>query len=299
MSGESATEVTVFGGTQRACLEYGLVLDARSIPYQLIEQDGGWILSVTAELEPMAREELSRYALERSVPRTRLPQRPPFPGAQAAAAGYALLLLLIAHASGADWFGADWLDAGDLRRNAQGGIELFRAFTALTLHLDALHLVGNLLFGIAAGVVVGRLFGPGIAWASILAAGAAGNLLEMLIAPAGHRAAGASTAVFAALGLLSGYGWGLRLRLRERWAWRWAPLIIGASLMTLFGTGTDHVDVLGHGLGFLCGVTCGWAYSRAGVPRSRSAAVQAAAAAAALAAIMFAWYLALRAAPAA
>jgi len=49
--------------------------------------------------------------------------------------------------------------------------------TALTLHVDSGHLITNLGFGMLFGYLAGQLLGPGIAWASILAAGALGNFL--------------------------------------------------------------------------------------------------------------------------
>jgi rhomboid protease GluP len=123
--------------------------------------------------------------------------------------------------------------------------------TALTLHLDQEHLLGNLLFGMFAGIAAGRLVGPGMAWASIVGAGALANYAEIIIAPANHRAVGASTAVFAALGT------DRRPRMAATAYLARAPLErLGAAdrgdlLLTLLGAGTEHVDVLGHGLGFL------------------------------------------------
>ena len=166
--------------------------------------------------------------------------------------------------------------------------------TALTLHVDQEHLLGNLLFGVVAGIGAGRLLGPGVAWASILAAGALADYAEMLIAPAGHRAVGASTAVFAALGLVAGLAWRQRLTLRERRWYVLAPLIAAICLLTLLGAGSAHVDVLGHALGFLFGIGVGWLYARMGMPRSRGRRLQIAAGAGAALLVCVAWLLALR-----
>jgi membrane associated rhomboid family serine protease len=284
----------VFQGTRSECQEFGLVLEAKSLPYELVEIDHTFGLLVRANIAASSREELTRYAQERSIRREEPPALVPFAGAGPGAIAYASILLTTAYFAGIDLFDANWFSAGALEKNGHGGHDWWRAVTALTLHVDQLHLLGNLMFGIAAGVIVSTMFGPGIAWASILVAGALGNYLEMLIAPLDHRAVGASTAVFAALGLLSGFGWRRRLTLRERWLHRWAPLISGSCLLTLLGVGTEHVDVLGHLLGFLTGVVLGWIYARAGVPRSRDSRIQIAAAAAAVATVILAWVLALR-----
>jgi rhomboid protease GluP len=284
----------VFRGSQSACRESGLVLEAKSVPYDLVELDGSWALLVTSVTAQIARDELARYAAERSVVREAAATVIPFAGAGIGAAIYGVVLLLTGYCAGTQMFGVDWLATGALDARAGGGGEWWRAVTALTLHLDQAHLLSNLLFGIGVGILAGRVFGPGVAWASILGAGALSNYLDMLIAPSTHRAVGASTAVFAALGLLSGFAWRQRLALRERFRYRWAPLFAGVCLLAFLGAGDQHVDVLGHALGFMTGIAFGWIYARAGVPQNRSAGLQAGIGAAALGVIAAAWIIALR-----
>jgi membrane associated rhomboid family serine protease len=200
----------------------------------------------------------------------------------------------VAYCAGIRACGADWLASGSLDARRGAAHEWWRAVTALTLHLDQAHLLGNLLFGVAIGGLAGRAFGPGIAWASILAAASAANYVDMLISPPTHRAVGASTAVFAALGLLVGFAWRHGLTLRDRFQYAYAPVFGGVALLALLGAGDEHVDVLAHALGFMAGVLTGWLYSRLGVPRSRGRGVQRAFGACALALVALAWALALR-----
>ncbi len=281
----------VFRGSKLLCREFSLVLEARGVEHEVRESEGSWILSVPPLLVHRAYDEISRYSAERNLPRSTSNRIEPFSGAAIGAIGYVLILLVTAYCAGIGLFGADWLSSGAL--DAAAGREWWRALTALTLHLDQEHLMGNLLFGVVAGIAAGRLLGPGVAWASILGAGALANYVEILIAPAAHRAVGASTAVFATLGLLAGLAWRQRLTLRERRWYRWAPLIAGICLLTLLGAGNAHVDVLGHALGFLFGVGVGWIYARAGVPRNRGKRLQIAAGAGAAALVCAAWFLAL------
>jgi membrane associated rhomboid family serine protease len=281
----------VFRGSKSLCREYSLVLEARNIEHEVEESGDLAVLTVTPPWVHHAHEEISRYSAERGVPRPRADPIELFPGAALGAIGYALILLLTAYCAGINWLGADWLALGALDAGVRR--EWWRTVTALTLHLDQEHLLGNLLFGVAAGIAAGRLLGPGVAWASILGAAALANYAEMLIAPSAHRAVGASTAVFAALGLLSGLAWRQRLTLRER---RWhaaAPLIAGVCLLTLLGAGSAHVDVLGHALGFLFGVAVGCLYARAGMPRNRGRSLQIGTGAAAALLVFAAWCLAL------
>ena len=280
----------VFRGSEALCHEFSLVLEARGLEHEVRRSDPAWVLVVPLPLIHRAYEEISRYSAERNTPRRTLASEP-FPGAAIGACGYAFILLLTAYCAGINLFGADWLSRGAIETGAAS--EWWRAFTALTLHLDQQHLLGNLLFGMVAGAAVGRLLGPGIAWASILMAAGFANYTEIFIAPFDHRAVGASTAVFAALGLLVGLAWRQQLTLRER---RWhvaAPLIAGICLLSLLGTGAEHVDVLGHALGFFFGVGVGWIYARAQVPGNRSKRLQVFTGAGATLLIGVAWLLAL------
>jgi rhomboid protease GluP len=271
-----------------------LVLEAKGVPYERVESDGAWLLVVAPPLAQAAADELTRYAAERAVRREAPAPFVPFAGSAVGAAVYAFVLILVAYCAGIELFGIDWLRLGALESKAGAAGEWWRAVTALTLHLDQEHLLGNLLFGIGIGVLAGRMFGPGFAWLGILLSGAAANMVDMLVSPAGHRAVGASTAVFAALGLLAGFGWGGRRNLRDRRFYRWAPLFGGVCLLALLGAGTEHVDVLGHLLGFMTGTAVGWIFARAGLPRSRSAAFQLTMGAIAAALLGGAWFLALR-----
>lgn len=286
--------VAVFRGSRASCAEFGLVLEAKALPYDVAEIDGEWALLVAPAVFDTARDELTRYAAERSAVREMPAAIIPFDGAALGAGGYACVLLLIAYCTGIQLFGIDWLATGALDARAGGAAQWWRAITALTLHLDQAHLLSNLLFGVGIGVLAGRVFGPGVAWASIVGAGALGNYLDMLISPSVHRAVGASSAVFAALGLLAGFAWRQRLTLRERFRYRWAPLFGGVCLLAFLGAGGEHVDVLGHLLGFTAGLALGWLYARTGVPRRRGLGLQAAAGAVALGLIAVAWIFALR-----
>lgn len=283
----------VFRGSKPLCQEYSLVLEAKAIEHTVQESGDSWVVAVVPALAHQAYDEISRYSAERNVPRS-LPVRfEPYSGAAVGAIGYVLILLLTAYCAGLELFGIDWLSAGALDAGAVS--EWWRALTALTLHLDQEHLLGNLLFGVFAGIAAGRLLGPGVAWASILSAGTLANIVEILIAPPTHRAVGASTAVFAALGLVAGLAWRQQLTLRERRWYALAPLIAGTCLLTLLGAGTAHVDVLGHALGFLFGVAEGWLYARFGLPRDRRGRrLQIAAGIGALLLVCAAWLVALR-----
>jgi membrane associated rhomboid family serine protease len=68
-----------------------------------------------------------------------------------------------------------------------------------------------------------------------------------------HRSIGASTAVFAALGLVAGYVWRAKLMSQERWPYRLGPVVGGLALLMYTGTGDANTDVGAHLMGFLSG----------------------------------------------
>ena len=107
------------------------------------------------------------------------------------------------------------------------------------------------------GLLAGGLVGPGIAWLGIVLAAAVANTLNVFLLDATHRSIGASTAVFAALGMLSGFVWRAKLMAQERWAWRLGPIVGGLALLAYTGTGDENTDVGAHLAGFVCGFGAG------------------------------------------
>jgi membrane associated rhomboid family serine protease len=289
--------VDLFHSWSRAiCDERALVLQSVGIGSQLVFVGGRWHLLVAPEDASLARHELERY--ERENPPRPIPAPPPpaQPHAGIAAFAYALTLVLAGYLAGQGAFGIDWLDSGALQSGAVRSGELWRAVTALTLHFDVAHLIANLGFGMLFGYFAGQLLGPGVAWLSILGAAAGANLLTALIRPAAQISAGASTAVFATLGLLAAYAWQQRYSRAERWAYRYAPIVAGIALLAFLGVGGERTDVLAHLAGFVSGVISGWWHGR----RSRDVPVggraQLLSGLAAIAVVIAAWLIAVAAA---
>ena len=73
----------------------------------------------------------------------------------------------------------------------------------------------------------------------------------------GSFSIGASTAVFATLGILAGYVWRGQLMAQDRWSTRFGPIIGGLALLMFTGTGDENTDIGAHLLGFVCGFATG------------------------------------------
>jgi membrane associated rhomboid family serine protease len=261
---------------RRRCNEYALVLQAMGIAHGIAESAGEFVLVARSEDAARAREEIERYVRENvGWPPREAYQKPLSDGVQAAIV-YAGLLVLVWLAVRRDAFGLDWLEEGraHAQRIRDGG--WWRCLTALTLHVDAVHLVGNIVFGALFGVVLAQSLGSGLAWLCFVVAGGLGNLANAWIQPPLHMSIGASTGVFAALGVQVAYEWMRRRELRyTRWR-RWAPFVMGAALLGMLGTGgasmfnespretvralervVEQTDVMAHGTGFLAGLALG------------------------------------------
>lgn len=128
--------------------------------------------------------------------------------------------------------------------------------TALTLHADGSHVLGNALAGaIFLTAVHGRL-GAGVGTFAVLAAGAAGNALNAVWHVTGHRSIGASTAVFAAVGVLAATQMVLNRAEKSGFFATWGPIVGGLALLGMLGASPSS-DIRAHGFGFGAGVVAG------------------------------------------
>lgn len=174
----------------------------------------------------------------------------------------------------------------------------FEAITALTLHADAGHVLGNALAGTVFVTAVHRRLGAGLGTLVVLAAGAAGNLLNALWHPNGHRSIGASTAVFAAVGVLAAtqlvINRATEARDRASRFRVWGPLVGGLALLGTLGS-SPHSDLHAHGFGFAAGLVLGLvaALPLRGRTTPLSWVTQSAFGVASLAAVLGAWALAI------
>ena len=258
---EPGWSVLYEGPRRTPVAERSLVLTALEIEHVLVNTGSGWQLQVPADTVLEARAELATYEQENRPRRTAEPVREMESGVIGAGA-YAIVLILFAAAEDLNLLGIDWRAAGRLHAGDVLAGDWWRTVTALTLHLDLGHLSANLAFGLFFGLFAGRYLGSGLAWCSILLAGAGGNGLNALLQAAEHQAVGASTAVFAALGLLSAYVWRRGYLRTLSWPRRLAPVVAGIALLAYTGTGDENTDVVAHLTGFACGFGLGLVYGQ-------------------------------------
>jgi len=218
-------------------------------------------LLVPSAAEPLVTEQLIRYEreslrwppapLEDPAPHGALPIVSPLLWAMT------VLTVFRFQAGHPGWWREGVLDPAALF----GRGEWWRAATALFLHADAEHVIANLLGGMLAFPAVLSTIGRGRGWLFIAVAAILGNFgVAALNAGRDYRSLGASTAIFAAVGLLTGRAVRVILAHRDRpgrWRAIFVPAAAGCIVLALYGAGTGNVDVPAHACGFVAGIALG------------------------------------------
>lgn len=248
---------------RRACDERAFMLQAVGIG-SAVDWDGtDYLIFVESAVRAHALHHLWQYEQERRVKPRPLPSLPVQPHPWRGSVVYALLLLMMPGIVAGGWAPVDPYRVGVLAPAQVLAGEWWRVVTALTLHWDAAHLMGNLGSGVLLGGAAAQIWGNARAWLLILVAAMLANVTEALIGMPNYVSAGASTAVFAALGLIAGHVWRVRAVPDQSAMKRWIPLIAGVALLGLFGAGDPEADqlsptnVLSHALGFAAGLGLG------------------------------------------
>ena len=241
----------------REAQEYALVVLAMNLDCLITVEEDGYVIHGQEAFEEAIREEFRLYAEEQKM--KPVPAVVPIfgSGVDLALVWIGVLLFCFTRQLQDPSFKERYLDSA-IRVVEHG--EVYRPFTALFLHADMEHLMGNAVFGLIFGIFVANSFGPLRGWGLILLSGFLGNLLNTWIHfPDPHRSLGASTAVFGALGLLVGAGLDAAWRARSyrKGLQAFAPLFAGIMIFTMNGIGGPGVDTLAHISGMFFGILLG------------------------------------------
>ncbi|XCN71359.1 MAG: rhomboid family intramembrane serine protease [Candidatus Electrothrix aestuarii] len=149
-----------------------------------------------------------------------------------------------------------WFEAGAVQSPAILELgEWWRLTTALTLHADQVHLVGNCVIG---GVIVHLLckaVGYGMGWFVLLLAAMTGNFFNIVFRDMPHYSVGFSTAVFAAVGILCGRQLNNSASTMIRQLV--LPLGAGVGLLAMLGSEGERTDLGAHLFGLASGLLYG------------------------------------------
>ena len=262
-----------FPENEERLAHWRLALQSAKIPHS-VEWDGGSpVLVVPAEYTEAARQELASYDYnnidwppEPLKKPEELPKAKPIMTIASLEAALATLVILTGIHIRSVLSGETWRMAGLWNAEKIRGGEPWRLVTALTLHGDEAHLASNLFWITALLAVIGVDLGGGLAALFMLLAGISSNL-AMLLLGAEHSSLGASTMVFALVGLLCTMRTADSIRERRLHSGNfvsllpWLPLFTGVAVFAFYGTAPGS-DVLAH----LCGLVCGLIWGLAALP---------------------------------
>jgi len=271
--------------SRRLADEYALVLATAGIEGRLEAEGGGWVVLVPSTLAEQARAALAAY--DGDAANLDDDAEPP---RSAASLVMSAVILAVYAATGPRAAWRDAFRAGSAVAERIVAGEWWRTATALTLHADEAHVLGNAFIGLIFTTPVCRFLGPGLGPALILATGVVGNLLAAIVRRTASSSIGASTALFGAVGILCGRAAVRAARRRTPGRPPWMPLGAGVALLALLGT-SESADLLAHLTGFLVGLPLGAMTARMPRPGRRAQALLAAGSAAL---VGVSWALALR-----
>ena len=242
--------------------QYALVLAAMGMQSSIAPEGKFMALYVAHEDAARANDELAAYDSEnRKPPPGRDWLRPALPRAEVALVYWTVLLFFFA-AGRHEAFSFDWIGEGAVQSGLMLKGEWWRAVTAMCLHASSAHLLGNLVFGTVFLMLLAQVTGAGVAALAMITAGATGNVISALVQSPAHTSIGASTAIFASIGLLAA----LRQVRRQDHAFfalhNWIPLAGGLALLAFLGLSGENTDILAHVLGFGSGIAAGWVLAR-------------------------------------
>jgi rhomboid protease GluP len=264
--------------------EWAYVLTALGILHEIREETGEFAVAVLPDDLVAAERALAAHDAEKARPRARVE---PEYGPSLLWVAYAALVASFQLATGPRDEGVIWFARGSSDAAAFLRGEWWRPATALTLHADYAHAVGNLVAGaVLLWALAGRIGPAAAAWIA-LGSGIVGNALTALVVRRDYISIGASTAVFGTLGAVA------LLQAIARRRMVLLALGAGAALLGLLGTGQD-ADLFAHLFGFAAGALLGLVAGRLALHPPRRTALQPALALAALVALAACWTAALR-----
>ncbi|MFN2359228.1 MAG: rhomboid family intramembrane serine protease, partial [Desulfotignum sp.] len=233
-----------------------LILASQNIAAQKRPGPEGIDIMTSVEQAAAAKLQVAAYFKENQAGEKPLPALPVGTSGFTTPAAFVIMGVLTAIHIGINMSGTRWehiLAYGASAMYIHQG-ETFRVITALFLHSDTAHLLGNLAgIFVFAGPVI-RLSGYGSGPFFLLFAATCGNLINARFHGTALLSIGASTAVMAAAGGLAAFQMTQKGPMRKRD--RIMPIIAGATLMAFLSHG-ENTDVWAHVFGFLCGVTSG------------------------------------------
>lgn len=255
---KNTTQIAVLETADREHLSTcSLVLTSVAISHDIIQSDDGYSIYVAQHEATTASYHLSSYIKEnKGWPPEKLSVEHPVSQGQPPTLLIIGALATFYFITGpwnpeTVWFSSGAGDSGAILY----GQEYFRLVTALTLHADLNHLLGNCFLGGFLLHFFCKTVGSGIGLAALLLSSVLGNFVNVYLRGEGHLFVGYSTAVFATIGMLVMVSYHTNRKLSRFRVF--LPFMAGAALLAMTGSSGERTDLGAHFFGLLSGFAIG------------------------------------------
>jgi rhomboid protease GluP len=284
--------LSISARSRREAMDWGLVLASQGLVAVVEKSDQGWVLLVEGRDFDRAQATLRQYRLENRGWGWRQPLPQTGVVFHWGGLGWAAAMGAVYYWSAIRFPGIREAGILDSEKTRQG--QWWRLWTAVTLHENVAHLMGNATTGfILMGLAMAR-YGAGVALLASFVAGAVGNVASLLVYAEPHQSLGASGMVMGALGLVTvqSFSFWRKYPIGGRLVFR--AMAAGVLILALIGFSPGS-DMVAHVAGFIAGAIFGCGLGGAPPARLQRGAVNAGAMLALAALLLATWRLALRA----
>ncbi len=237
---------------------YSLVLSAVNIPHSTnTSSDNTFELHIPAPYKERALYEIATYVEENRDWPPPAPAAPIFAPSFKAMSFLVIGSLIFIYSISGDWHpGSVWFQkgAGDSTAILQAG-EYYRLVTALMLHADIVHLMGNCFLGGFLLHFYFKISGNGLGLFTMLTTATFANYINVLAHGPGHHFVGFSTAVFSVIGLFCTSAYTTSTSTINFHLFM--PIMAGIALLALLGSGGERTDLGAHFFGLIIGMAAG------------------------------------------
>lgn len=171
--------------------------------------------------------------------------------------------------------------------------EWFRLVTALTLHADIVHLLGNCFIGGVLLHFLCKTLGNGLGLSSALLTAILGNFVNVMIHGDDHNFVGFSTMVFATVGVQTALRIYLLHNTTRSLLQVLAPFMASLGLLAMLGSSGERTDIGAHFFGLICGGGFGYIFSKPMLKVRHSIPIQLSCFSLSVFLIIFSWWCAL------
>ena len=254
------------------CLQWLAVLQSKAIPYKLDKFQKTWLLSLDEKYRDEALFFINEFEGEKTNPSF---YKPPTPLNNSRYIAIIIPLILVGFyfITGPSIQNHLLMQKGAADASLILNGALYRTITALFLHGDYNHLASNICCLSILLLSITKSIPTGITLFASLIAASAGNLLNALFYSHSHSSIGASTAVFAILGIFGGFITINKFKQSVKFDYAIIkPLLACLFILSLLGSGgfsfeeifqnpsiikQPDVDIMAHLFGLISGITTG------------------------------------------